>query len=274
MRTGCTLNCKGSCKEVRALIPSARRGHQGTSGGPQPCLHPGGLRTQHAASARCQVCPAPPPASPRPAGLVTRAPAGLPDALPRGQRPWRPVGGASPDKGRKASPRRSPSPPPSPPPHVRPGGPRHPTPRRGRASLDVAPRVTAACESTKFRIASRAGASPSHISLLSAPRARGAAWPPPSYLERHSLHSWLSAKPGHGAGRLRRAETGALSPTQGWKWGKGGHRRAGSIAHAQMQGLLAVPGSFEGWSIELRNYISHKPAGPHRRDSQESLRLV
>ena len=57
----------------------------------------------------------------------------------------------------------------------------------------------------------------------------------------------------------------------------GGRAATGALAAVRMRrckGLHAVPGSSEGLSVKLLDYISHKPAGPHRRDSQESFHLV
>lgn len=64
---------------------------------------------------------------------------------------------------------------------------------------------------------------------LRGPRSHRAAWRSPpqthtSYLEGHSLHLWLSARPGPGARTQRRAETGALSP----RAARGGGREAAS----------------------------------------------
>lgn len=92
-------------------------------------------------------------------------------------------------------------------------------------------------------------------------------------LEEHSLHSWLSARPGQGAGRLRRGDRGPVTHSR-LEVGEGRLPARSLHRTCADAGLFAVPGSAEGWAIELRDYISHKAAGPRRRDSQESLHLV
>lgn len=212
--------------------------------------------TCHVSAARC-VRPRPQPRR-APAGLVARV-------RPDFRTPSRPAGPSPRSEallrtkgGRRASLPPSPSAVPAP---ARPAGRALPTPRRVERPA-AAPRVTAPSESPKFGLPPRVGTSPSLISFLSAPRPHAAACQPPSYLEgpvstRGSVPGPVTARGGEDTWKPR-----GLSPTRGWRWGKGGRRCAHSLAHAQMQRLLAIPGSSEDRSSDLRDYISHKPAGP------------
>lgn len=233
-----------------------------------------GSGTPHAASGRRQVCPAPPPASPRALGAWSRAhPRGLPDSLPRGRTHLRPVGGASPDKGRKASPRRRRPPSlPSPPPHVRPGGPRQPraddsagrplTPPRGSPPL--------ASRRSLGSHPARTGAHPSSPS----PRPSS-----PAELRGNPPHTWrgtastCGSVPGRVTARVGE-DARRPGPCHPLKAGGGGRAATGALAVLHMRRCKGCSPSQGPLSCGLSNSGTTFPISLWAcrcRDSQEGL---
>lgn len=255
-----------SCKELGALLrpPVARPGPP--AGALLPPTTARGRRTWHVSAARCagprpSLAP-PPPASSRAPDRISGTPAA--------------VRGAPPDKGRKASlaatlplrrrprPRTSgPASPADPAPRRAPGGPRR-RPDQGHRLLRVA----------EVGAPTPRGHEPTLRLLPLGPQAPRSCLSASLVPRGASLHSWLSARPGPSAERRRYVESQGPSHPLRLEVGEGRPPVRSQPCTCAVAGLLALPGSSEDRSGERRDYVSHKPARPCSKRSQERLHLV